>query len=101
MWVSKASAEQRKGRAGRTGPGVCYRLYGEMDYANFEQYSTPEIKRVSLQSLILQVIRFSFLKNNGSFKQISFLLVVFYLLNLNDSKNHVVKLRELWIILSS
>ena len=32
FWISRASAEQRKGRAGRTGPGVCFRLYGESDY---------------------------------------------------------------------
>ena len=32
FWISRASAEQRKGRAGRTGPGVCYRLFSEADY---------------------------------------------------------------------
>ena len=32
FWISKASSEQRKGRAGRTGPGVCFRLYAESDY---------------------------------------------------------------------
>lgn len=32
LWISQASAEQRKGRAGRTGPGVCYRLYSEKEY---------------------------------------------------------------------
>ena len=32
FWISRASAEQRKGRAGRTGPGVCYRLFAETDY---------------------------------------------------------------------
>lgn len=32
FWISRASAEQRKGRAGRTGPGVCFRLYAESDY---------------------------------------------------------------------
>uniref|UniRef100_A0A915K0Z1 ATP-dependent RNA helicase DHX34 n=1 Tax=Romanomermis culicivorax TaxID=13658 RepID=A0A915K0Z1_ROMCU len=55
IWVSKASAEQRKGRAGRTGPGVCYRLYSEQQYQAFEQYSLPEIRRVSLESLVLQM----------------------------------------------
>lgn len=34
--ISKASANQRKGRAGRTGPGVCYRFYTQEDYDNFE-----------------------------------------------------------------
>ncbi len=32
FWISRASAEQRKGRAGRTGPGVCFRLFSESEY---------------------------------------------------------------------
>ncbi|UYV65359.1 DHX34, partial [Cordylochernes scorpioides] len=56
FWISRASAEQRKGRAGRTGPGICYRLYGEPDYMKLEPYSTPEIRRVPLHSLLLQMI---------------------------------------------
>ncbi|XP_075225444.1 putative ATP-dependent RNA helicase DHX34 [Lycorma delicatula] len=54
--VSRASAEQRKGRAGRTGPGVCYRLYSEEDYNAMSEYTTPEIQRVPLDSLLLQMI---------------------------------------------
>ncbi|XP_067667167.1 probable ATP-dependent RNA helicase DHX34 [Haliotis asinina] len=56
FWISRASAEQRKGRAGRTGPGVCYRLYADTDYNSFQEYATPEIKRVTLDTLILQMI---------------------------------------------
>ncbi|KAL4227796.1 negative regulation of nuclear-transcribed mRNA catabolic process [Mactra antiquata] len=56
FWISRASAEQRKGRAGRTGPGVCYRLYHEREYEAFQDYTTPEIKRVPLDSLVLQMI---------------------------------------------
>ncbi|KAI4488134.1 hypothetical protein M0804_004982 [Polistes exclamans] len=56
FWISKASAEQRKGRAGRTGPGVCYRLYSEEEYTALEEYTTPEIQRVPLDSLLLQMI---------------------------------------------
>ncbi|XP_007445092.3 probable ATP-dependent RNA helicase DHX34 [Python bivittatus] len=55
FWISRASAEQRKGRAGRTGPGVCYRLYAESDYDNFAPYPVPEIQRVALDALILQM----------------------------------------------
>ncbi|XP_011606913.1 probable ATP-dependent RNA helicase DHX34 [Takifugu rubripes] len=55
FWISRASSEQRKGRAGRTGPGVCYRLYAESDYDAFAPYPVPEIHRVSLDSLILQM----------------------------------------------
>ncbi|BFY97868.1 hypothetical protein BsWGS_00907 [Bradybaena similaris] len=56
FWISRASAEQRKGRAGRTGPGVCFRLYRESDYNDFQDYTTPELQRVTLDSLILQMI---------------------------------------------
>ena len=56
FWVSRASAEQRKGRAGRTGPGVCFRLYSEKDYTAMTPYSKPEIERVPLDSLILQMV---------------------------------------------
>ncbi|NXY76428.1 DHX34 helicase, partial [Glareola pratincola] len=55
FWISRASAEQRKGRAGRTGPGVCYRLYAESDYDAFSPYSVPEIQRVALDALVLQL----------------------------------------------
>uniref|UniRef100_G3R3H5 DExH-box helicase 34 n=1 Tax=Gorilla gorilla gorilla TaxID=9595 RepID=G3R3H5_GORGO len=55
FWISQASAEQRKGRAGRTGPGVCFRLYAESDYDAFAPYPVPEIRRVALDSLVLQV----------------------------------------------
>ena len=41
---------------GRTGPGVCYRLYDESDYNDLQPYSTPEIHRVPLDSLVLQMI---------------------------------------------
>jgi len=41
---------------GRTGPGVCYRLFSEDEYARMDHYSTPEIQRVPLDSLLLQMI---------------------------------------------
>ena len=55
FWISRASAEQRKGRAGRTGPGMCFRMYAESDYDAFCDYSKPEIQRVPLDSLVLQI----------------------------------------------
>lgn len=55
-WISRASAEQRKGRAGRTGPGICYRLYSEKEYQTLEAYSKAEIHKVPLESLLLQMI---------------------------------------------
>lgn len=52
--VSQASADQRAGRCGRLGPGICIRLFSEQDYLSRPRYTTPEIKRTNLASAILQ-----------------------------------------------
>lgn len=54
--ISKASADQRKGRCGRVGPGICIRMYSEEDYLDREPYTLPEIKRSNLADVILQMI---------------------------------------------
>lgn len=67
--VSKASATQRAGRAGRTKPGKCYRLYTQPAYESLMEATVPEIQRSNLAPAILQlkalgidnVLRFDFL----------------------------------------
>ena len=67
--VSKASATQRAGRAGRTKPGKCYRLYTQSAYESLPEATVPEIQRSNLAPIILQlkalgvdyVLRFDFL----------------------------------------
>uniref|UniRef100_A0A8C2RDM9 Activating signal cointegrator 1 complex subunit 3 n=1 Tax=Capra hircus TaxID=9925 RepID=A0A8C2RDM9_CAPHI len=54
-WVSQASADQRAGRAGRTEPGHCYRLYSSAVFGDFEKYPPPEITRRPVEDLILQM----------------------------------------------
>ncbi|XP_076923997.1 DExH-box ATP-dependent RNA helicase DExH5, mitochondrial-like isoform X2 [Bidens hawaiensis] len=54
-WISKVSAKQRRGRAGRVQPGVCYHLYPRSVYNGFAEYQLPEILRTPLQSLCLQI----------------------------------------------
>ncbi|KAF2765088.1 P-loop containing nucleoside triphosphate hydrolase protein [Teratosphaeria nubilosa] len=55
-WISKASASQRSGRAGRTGPGHCYRLYSSAVYEQyFAEHTIPEILRTPLESTVLQL----------------------------------------------
>lgn len=55
-WVSKASADQRAGRAGRVGPGHCYRLYSSAVLDNyFPAFSSPEICRVPVEGVVLQM----------------------------------------------
>jgi len=53
--VSRASADQRRGRAGRTEPGVCYRLWDEPQTASLAASSTPEILAADLTSLVLDL----------------------------------------------
>jgi ATP-dependent helicase HrpA len=52
--VSQASADQRKGRCGRLGPGVCVRLFSEDDYLSRDRFTAPEIQRTNLAAVILQ-----------------------------------------------
>jgi ATP-dependent helicase HrpA len=52
--ISKASANQRAGRAGRTSPGVVIRLYSEEDFESRPEFTDPEILRTNLASVILQ-----------------------------------------------
>jgi ATP-dependent helicase HrpA len=54
--VSRSSANQRAGRAGRICPGKCYRLYSIEDYEGREQYTKPEILRSNLAEVILKII---------------------------------------------
>jgi ATP-dependent helicase HrpA len=53
--ISQASADQRKGRCGRTADGICIRLYSEEDFASRPLFTDPEILRTSLASVILQM----------------------------------------------
>lgn len=54
--ISKASALQRSGRAGRTGPGKCFRLYTAWSYQNeMEDNTIPEIQRTNLSNVVLML----------------------------------------------
>ncbi len=52
--VSQASADQRAGRCGRLGPGICIRLFSEEDFLARDRFTAPEIVRSNLASVILQ-----------------------------------------------
>ncbi len=53
--ISKASADQRKGRCGREAEGICIRLYSEEDFAQREDFTPPEVLRTNLASVILRM----------------------------------------------
>jgi ATP-dependent RNA helicase DDX35 len=67
--ISKASATQRAGRAGRTKPGKCFRLYTQQEYERLPEATVPEIQRSNLAPIIMQlkalgidnIVRFDFL----------------------------------------
>uniref|UniRef100_A0A8C9NPJ3 3'-5' RNA helicase YTHDC2 n=1 Tax=Serinus canaria TaxID=9135 RepID=A0A8C9NPJ3_SERCA len=52
-WISKASAIQRKGRAGRCQPGVCFRLFSRLRFQNMLEFQSPELLRMPLQEICL------------------------------------------------
>ncbi|KAB7504439.1 putative ATP-dependent RNA helicase DHX30, partial [Armadillidium nasatum] len=54
VWISKANATQRKGRTGRVQPGEVYCLYDEETFNNMEEYPTPEICRLPLETVALR-----------------------------------------------
>ncbi|KAJ1735350.1 putative ATP-dependent RNA helicase DHR1 [Coemansia biformis] len=55
-WASQASANQRMGRAGRTGPGHCYRLFSSAVFNDqFARFSEPEVLRMPIEGVVLQM----------------------------------------------
>ena len=53
--VSRASCNQRKGRSGRTAPGICYRLYSQRDYETRSLFTQEEILRTDLSEVVLRM----------------------------------------------
>ncbi|MFK7976863.1 MAG: helicase-related protein, partial [Halioglobus sp.] len=54
--ISRTSADQRRGRCGRVGPGVCLRLYSEEDFNQRPEFTDPEIRRTNLAAVVLQML---------------------------------------------
>lgn len=55
--ISRASADQRKGRCGRIGPGVCLRLYSQPDFESRAEFTDAEIKRSNLAAVVLRMLQ--------------------------------------------
>lgn len=104
--ISQASASQRMGRAGREGPGKCYRLFTESIYSTLVPQTEPEILRCDLAHTILtlkragveDVVGFSWLENPGK-KAIASSLMKLYGLKALDDKGHITDLGEKMVLL--
>lgn len=90
--ISQASALQRTGRAGRTKPGKCYRLYTKETYSTLQQTSIPEIQRTDLAPVVLSlktlgidnVLRFEYLSPPPAESMIRALELLFSLQALDE-----------------
>ncbi len=97
--ISQASANQRSGRCGRTSEGVCFRLYGEDDFAKRPLYTEPEIMRTNLATVILQMLnlklgdiqKFPFVQRPNQ-KQINDGYALLFELGAVDKNRHITKL---------
>lgn len=96
MAISRASANQRKGRAGRTQPGFCYRLYSKDDFQNRPAFAMEEIYRTDLSEVVLRMagldiqdfIGFDFI-SRPSRSGIQGAVETLKLLSALDSSNHL------------
>ena len=97
--ISQVSAQQRAGRAGRTGPGKCFRLYSSDYYHTFAEKTLPEIQRTSLLSTVLylkvlgidDVLAFAYL-DPPSPQSLSIALRQLYVLGALDEDGRVTSL---------
>ena len=67
--ASQASVKQRKGRAGRTRPGMCFHLYSEEEYNTFKSYVTPDIQKTDLTGVLLNMLMLNYIKNIGELRK--------------------------------
>ena len=68
-FIAKSSMKQRRGRGGRTRPGICYHLYTEEDSKKFKDYPTPSIQKTDLTNDILDLMKLKYIKNIKDLKQ--------------------------------
>lgn len=54
--ISKAQAMQRRGRAGRTSPGICFRLYSEEEFERMRDDREPDILRTNSETVIMKIL---------------------------------------------
>jgi len=102
MPVSKSSCEQRKGRAGRTSPGTCYRLYDEEDFEKRPEFTLEEILRTDLSEVVLRMSELEIYDYEGfpfitkpNAAAIKSAEQTLFLLSAIDKDRHLTKIGEL------
>ncbi len=102
--VSRASCNQRKGRAGRTAPGTCYRLYTKEEYENRPLFTEEEIYRRDLSEVVLRMAelgikdfeRFDYISNPG-YRNIRGAVDVLRLLGAIDENRSLTSIGEMMV----
>ncbi len=69
-FVSQSAIKQRRGRVGRTKPGICYHLYSEAEMSKFSEYPIPSIQKSDLTMDLLDIMKIEYVKNVGDLKQL-------------------------------
>jgi pre-mRNA-splicing factor ATP-dependent RNA helicase DHX15/PRP43 len=69
-FVSQSAIMQRRGRVGRTKPGVCYHLYSEKELATFSKFPLPSIQKSDITMDILDIMKIPYIKNLGDVKNL-------------------------------
>ncbi len=69
-FVSQSAIKQRRGRVGRTKPGICYHLYSEAEMKKFSEFPIPSIQKSDLTLDILDIMKIPYVKNIGDLKKL-------------------------------
>jgi len=106
-WISQASAQQRMGRAGRTAPGICFRLYSEDTFQRFEPHKKPQIFKKNLEAAFLKIMDFGLDPQDFSFLEspeqeaIDRTMATLRLLEALDSQNRLTAMGKVMLEMMS
>lgn len=67
-YIAQSAVTQRRGRAGRTRPGVCYHMYTEKQFKGFVEYPVPDIQKTDLSSYLLDLLRMKGIETVGNLR---------------------------------
>lgn len=89
-FISQSEADQRRGRAGRTNPGICYHLYSRADYENMSAFKSPDIETEEISDITLSLLASNFCV--GRFNYVDFIFDNMLTPPLDSQKEYTKKL---------